>query len=184
MRLLVFGLGYTGAAIARSAEGFVVSGTVRADFADAHDTVAAATHLLSTVPPDQTGDPVLARYAEAIAAAANLRWIGYLSSTGVYGDRGGAAVDEATAPAPSSDRGRRRLAAEQAWAQFADRRAVDIFRLAGIYGPAARRSTNCVPARRGVSSGRATYSAGSIATTSRGRFWRRCARNLSPASGC
>ncbi len=135
MRLLIFGLGYTGAAIARSAEGFVVSGTVRADFAQAHDAVAAATHLLSTVPPDQTGDPVLARYAEAIAAAANLRWIGYLSSTGVYGDRGGARVDEATTPAPSSERGRRRLAAEPAWARFADRRAVDIFRLAGIYGP-------------------------------------------------
>jgi len=147
MRLLVFGLGYAGAAIARSAEGFVVCGTVRdsvaaADegiartfFADAHDAVAAATHLLSTVPPDHTGDPVLARYAEAIAATPNLRWIGYLSTTGVYGDRGGASVDEATTPAPSSDRGRRRLEAEQAWARFSDRRAVDIFRLAGIYGP-------------------------------------------------
>ena len=142
--LLIFGLGYCGhavAALARDA-GFTVCATVRdaqgdgtIAFGQADNAIAAATHLLSTVPPDQTGDPVLARFAEAIAAAPRLRWIGYLSSTVVYGDRGGGWVDEDTPPAPTQDRGHRRLAAESAWAGFADRHAVDIFRLAGIYGP-------------------------------------------------
>ena len=70
-----------------------------------------------------------------ILAAPDLVWIGYLSTTGVYGDRGGGWVDEDTPPAPSSDRGRRRLAAEMVWRNFTDRAAVDIFRVAGIYGP-------------------------------------------------
>jgi nucleoside-diphosphate-sugar epimerase len=87
------------------------------------------------VPPDKSGDPVLERYADAVAKAPELRWIGYLSTTGVYGDRGGGWVDEDTDVSPISDRGRRRLAAEEDWRQFADRRAVDVFRLAGIYGP-------------------------------------------------
>ncbi len=91
--------------------------------------------MLSTVPPDASGDPVLSRYADAIAGAPRLRWIGYLSTTGVYGDRGGAWVDETTQPMPMSDRSRRRLVAEQAWRRVADHRAIDIFRLAGIYGP-------------------------------------------------
>ena len=94
-----------------------------------------ATHLLSTAPPDGSGDPVLARHGDAIAGAPELRWIGYLSTTGVYGDRGGGWVDEDTVPSPISDRSRRRLAAEEDWRRFADRCAVDVFRLAGIYGP-------------------------------------------------
>ena len=149
-RLLVFGLGYVGRAVADAAAdaGIAVTGTTRSaaasseggvtciDFTDAGAAVVRATHLLCTAPPDGSGDPALARHGEAIAAAPDLRWVGYLSSTGVYGDRGGAWVDEATAPAPSSDRSRRRLAAELAWQRLADRRAVDILRLAGIYGPA------------------------------------------------
>ncbi len=151
--LLIFGLGYCGTAVADAARnaGFAVTGTVR--HASAADTVpfdaaapaiAAATHLLSTVPPDAQqegargrahGDPVLARYADAIAAAPHLRWIGYLSSTVVYGDRAGGWVDEDTPPAPSQERGQYRLAAEIAWGAFAGNRAVDVFRLAGIYGP-------------------------------------------------
>lgn len=101
--------------------------------------IGMATHVLSTVPPDPGtdghADPVLARYAAAIAAAPRLRWIGYLSSTVVYGDRAGGWVDEDTLPAPSQERGQRRLAAETAWGAFSGARAVDIFRLAGIYGP-------------------------------------------------
>ena len=149
MRLLVFGLGYTGIAVALAgvAAGIAVSGTVRdaadhaddgvvrIDFADADDAIASATHVLCTAPPDASGDPVLSRFGDAIAMAPRLRWIGYLSTTGVYGDRDGAWVDEDTEPAPISDRSRRRLAAEEAWRRFADRCAVDIFRLAGIYGP-------------------------------------------------
>jgi nucleoside-diphosphate-sugar epimerase len=149
-RLLIFGLGYCGTAVsdlARNA-GFVVTGTARqgvesgtVPFDAAAPVIAAATHLLSTVPPEggaaapALGDPVLARYADAIAAAPRLRWIGYLSSTVVYGDRDGGWVDEDTPPAPSQQRGRRRLAAENAWNAFAGNRAVDLFRLAGIYGP-------------------------------------------------
>ena len=144
--LLIFGLGYCGAAIgaAAVARGWTVGGTLR----DATRAPPAgitrvavdaaldrATHLLMTAPPDGDGDPLLTQHSAAIAQAANLRWIGYLSTTGVYGDRGGGWVDEASLPAPGSERTRRRVAAEGAWARFADRRAVDIFRLAGIYGP-------------------------------------------------
>ena len=142
--LLIFGLGYCGTAVATVARaaGINVTATVRqgaepntVPFHAAAPSIAAATHLLSTVPPDAQGDPVLARYAAAIAAAPRLRWIGYLSSTVVYGDRGGGWVDEDTPPAPSQERGHRRLAAETAWGAFAGSRAVDVFRLAGIYGP-------------------------------------------------
>lgn len=142
--LVIFGLGYTGTAIAAAARmaGFTVTATSRAadgecvPFDHAEPAIAAATHALVTVPPDAVaGDPVLARYAAAIAAAPALRWIGYLSSTVVYGDRAGGWVDEDTPPAPSQARGRCRLDAEIAWTRSAGRSALDIFRLAGIYGP-------------------------------------------------
>lgn len=143
-RLLIFGLGFCGTAVARAAReaGFAVSGTARGRagcgivaFEEAASEIEAATHLLSTVPPGVQGDPVLDRYGLAIAAAPRLGWIGYFSSTAVYGDRGGAWVDEDTEPAPNGDRGRRRLAAEARWSAFADHIRVDIFRLAGVYGP-------------------------------------------------
>lgn len=142
-RLFIFGLGYCGGAIARAAAaaGFSVTGTTRAGlngtipFDAAEDSIQSATHLLTTAAPGANGDPVLARYHEAIEAAPGLRWIGYLSSTVVYGDRGGAWVDEETPAAPSQVRGRRRVDAEEAWSGFSGRRAVDLFRLAGIYGP-------------------------------------------------
>jgi nucleoside-diphosphate-sugar epimerase len=141
-RLLIFGLGYCGFAIARAAEaaGFSVAGTSRAGadgtiaFDAAEPAIGSATHLLTTAAPDASSDPVLARYASVIGSAPELLWIGYLSSTVVYGDRNGGWVDEDTPPAPSQARGQRRLDAENAWLGFADRRAVDIFRLAGIYG--------------------------------------------------
>jgi nucleoside-diphosphate-sugar epimerase len=142
-RLLLFGRGYAGAAIATAADaaGFTVIATTRQGldrsirFDQAEAAIHSATHLLTTAAPDEAGDPVLARYGAAIAAAPNLRWIGYLSSTVVYGDRGGGWVDEDTTPAPSQSRGQRRLDAENAWRARAGRRCVDIFRLAGIYGP-------------------------------------------------
>lgn len=135
--LAMFGVGYVGSAVAQAmtAESLPVVGITRANFAEADAAIAAATHLLSTVPPDETGDPVLLRHGEAIASAPRLKWIGYISTTGVYGDRDGGWVDENTEPAPQSDRSRRRLAAEWAWRALADRRAVDLFRLGGIYGP-------------------------------------------------
>ncbi len=141
--LLIFGLGYSGRAVARAAmaSGYRVAGTTRAGdtgtlaFAAAAPALATATHLLITAAPDEGGDPVLARYGAEIAAAPHLRWIGYLSSTGVYGDHAGALVDETTPPRPAAPRAQRRVAAERAWQDFADRCAVDLLRLAGIYGP-------------------------------------------------
>ena len=148
-RLLIFGLGYSGAAIAQAAAGagWLVTATSRDPanatappgtgliaFSDAKAALRDATHLVATAPPGEDGDPVLVRYGEAIRAAP-ARWAGYLSTTGVYGDRGGAWVDEATPPAPSSARSRRRLAAEDSWRKACAGRALDLFRLAGIYGP-------------------------------------------------
>src|SRR6202161_40647 len=141
--LLIFGLGYSGSAVADAARarGYEVSGTTRRGldgsvrFDDAETAVQSATHLLITTAPGEDGDPVLARYRTIIEAAPALRWIGYLSSTAVYGDRGGEWVDEDTPVAPLQARGQRRVGAEDAWARFADRRGVEIFRLAGIYGP-------------------------------------------------
>jgi nucleoside-diphosphate-sugar epimerase len=148
--ILIFGLAYCGRAIAQAAAqaGCRVAATVRvadptppeADveivpFEAAGSAITSATGIVITVPPDEAGDPVLLRHTEALSAAPALRWIGYLSSTGVYGDLDGGSVDEDTEPDPQSPRARRRMRAEQAWSGFAGRCAVDIFRLAGIYGP-------------------------------------------------
>ena len=137
-RLVVFGPGYSGAALAGAAAsaGFdVITITRQTAAADTRAALARATHALSTVPPDGEHDPVLSHYADDLARAPALRWIGYLSTTGVYGDRGGEWVDEATTPTPHSARAARRVAAEAGWARLADRCAVDLFRLGGIYGP-------------------------------------------------
>ena len=140
-RLLIFGLGYCGSAIAAQARAaaFHVAATSRSGapgtlrFDAAEKEIAAATHIVTTAAPDENGDPVLARYAAAIAVAPALKWIGYLSSTVVYGNRDGGWVDEDTPPAPTQARGLRRVQGEDAWAALPF--AIDIFRLAGIYGP-------------------------------------------------
>jgi nucleoside-diphosphate-sugar epimerase len=149
-RMVILGLGYSGAAIGQeaAARGFEVWGTRRdpgsgppvpgvtiIPFADASDAVRGATHVVSTAAPLPQGDPGLLAHRGALRDAPDLRWVGYLSTTGVYGDRGGGWVDETSRPAPGQDRSRLRLAAEQAWADFADRAAVDLFRTGGIYGP-------------------------------------------------
>lgn len=132
MRLFVFGLGYAASAIA-DASGWPVlattrdgrAGTIRFDDeASVRAGIAASTHILSSVPPDHGGDPVLARYGDAFAG----RWLGYLSSTGVYGDSGGAWVDES---APIRGRRAARNAADATWLELGAR----VFRLPGIYGP-------------------------------------------------
>ncbi|MEC9433203.1 MAG: SDR family oxidoreductase [Pseudomonadota bacterium] len=100
--------------------------------------LAAASHLLISAGPDAEGDPALrAAGAEIAAAAGGLDWAGYLSTTGVYGDRGGDWIDETAERAPSTRRGAWRVAAEDAWlALHRDHGLpVHIFRLAGIYGP-------------------------------------------------
>jgi nucleoside-diphosphate-sugar epimerase len=99
--------------------------------------VGEADCALVSVPPGATGDPVLAAFDDEFAHAKNLRAIAYLSTVGVYGDYGGAWVDERTIPKPVLPRSRQRLAAEQTWLDLGKRLgvAVAILRLAGIYGP-------------------------------------------------
>jgi nucleoside-diphosphate-sugar epimerase len=138
--LVVFGPGYTGQAILRAAaQGRVAAVGIgrRSGFGTkaADEAVARATGVVSTVPPDDSGDPVLRAHGAAIRAAA-LRWVGYCSTTGVYGDRAGGWVDEATEPAPGQPRSIRRLQAEQAWRDAVPASAgLDLLRIAGIYGP-------------------------------------------------
>ncbi|MBB4838254.1 nucleoside-diphosphate-sugar epimerase [Sphingomonas kyeonggiensis] len=127
MRLLVFGPGYSASRLIAWLAGRAEIATVtRETFVGRAGEIAGATHILSTVPPG-ADDPVLAAYGREIAASG--AWIGYLSSTGVYGDTGGAWVDE-TAPIGT---GRRtaRSEADAAWLALGAR----VFRLPGIYGP-------------------------------------------------
>ena len=95
------------------------------------------THLLISTPPDDDGDPAFLAHAEDFAALKSLEWVGYLSTTGVYGDQDGCWVDETTEPNPTSRRGARRLKAEEQWLSLYHSYGlpVHIFRLAGIYGP-------------------------------------------------
>jgi nucleoside-diphosphate-sugar epimerase len=155
--LFCFGLGYSATFLARRllAQGWRVSGTCRTSekqtqlkaigidahlfdrdrpLANAPVALRGVTHLLSSVPPDAHGDPVIdAHRAEIDAVAPALAWIGYLSTTGVYGDRAGGWVDETSVLEPSGERGRRRLAAERSWLGL--QQPAHLFRLAGIYGP-------------------------------------------------
>lgn len=101
--------------------------------ADLRPFLEEASHVLSSVAPTETGDPVLADLGQALAASDHLEWVGYLSTTGVYGDHGGGWVDENTPLSPSTKRGQMRVAAESAWQELD--LALHIFRLAGIYGP-------------------------------------------------
>ncbi len=161
MKLFCFGLGYSSLALARAlqAEGWEIAGTVRtgdkqaalkAEGIEAHifdgsgpmaDGAAAldgTTHLLDSIPPQEAlPAPPLAWHASDIAQLEDLDWVGYLSTTGVYGDHGGGWVDEETPPTPNLERGRLRLEAEHMWLVMAERYAlpVHVFRLAGIYGP-------------------------------------------------
>jgi nucleoside-diphosphate-sugar epimerase len=130
-RLWIFGLGYTASRITDRlrADGWNVAGTGRAgtpfdDEAAVRRGVADATHILSSVPPEANHDPVLRRYADAFGD----RWLGYLSSTGVYGDVAGAWVDES---APVKGRRVNRNQADLDWQAVGAR----VFRLPGIYGP-------------------------------------------------
>ncbi|MGL4280377.1 MAG: SDR family oxidoreductase [Albidovulum sp.] len=154
--LLCFGLSYTAAALVRRLDpGWQIIGTTRRrekaerlrsagietliwPGEDIHPALDRATHILISIAPDEAGDPVLAAHDEEIARAApHLRWLGYLSTTGVYGDHGGGWVDETTPLTPSTLRGRSRVLAESQWQALADRSGLPlhIFRLAGIYGP-------------------------------------------------
>ena len=154
--LLSFGHGYSSAALAAllGPAGWRIIGTTRsADKAramvaagvepliwpgtDPAPALADATHLLTSVAPGEGGDPVLAAHGPAIAAARHLQWLGYLSTTGVYGHHGGDWVDESAALNPATERGAARVLAEAAWTDLCRTAGLPlhIFRLAGIYGP-------------------------------------------------
>ncbi len=158
-KLFAFGFGYSAEVLARRlGTGWHIAGTCRtedkraelaardidahvfdgsATLANASAVLAGTTHLLSSVPAEDAGDPVLARHGNDIARLKSLRWVGYLSTTGVYGDRDGGWVDEESVLRPTGERGRRRVAAEAEWLDLWRRHGVPVhvFRLAGIYGP-------------------------------------------------
>ncbi|HXC27850.1 MAG TPA: SDR family oxidoreductase [Stellaceae bacterium] len=135
MKLLVFGLGYTARAfVRRLGPEWTVVATSRGDSRVPllpEGGLADVTHLLVSIPPDETGDPALDCHGEGLSALKSLRWLGYLSTTGVYGTRDGGWVDESAELRPSSPRAKRRAAAEQGWLGL----GAHVFRLAGIYGP-------------------------------------------------
>ncbi len=172
--LFCFGLGYSARRLCRRLlqEGWQISGTSRSQIscdrlvAEGFDAVTfdgsepvgnfaklfdGVTHLLISTPPGEMGDPVLNMHANDLAAAAGqLTWSGYLSTTGVYGDRQGGWVDETSELVPATERGRRRVEAETGWCRLYDtaRLPLHIFRLAGIYGPG---SNQLVSLRNGKS---------------------------------
>lgn len=157
-RLFVFGLGYSMTRLARRLRdlGWQVAGTtrdadrlerLRDEGFEAHafgpdqpldpTALTGTTHLIQSISPEESGDPAVPALAESLRALPELRWAGYLSTPSVYGDRGGAWIDESADPTPGSPRGWKRLESERAWfAAFQDTGvAVQVFRLAGIYGP-------------------------------------------------
>jgi nucleoside-diphosphate-sugar epimerase len=161
MQVFIFGAGYSGKAFAaaRPDAVTVIAGTTRspakcaglaaaglspflfdgvAISSDIAAVLAATTHLVASIAPDEAGDPVLLAGRDLIAnRMPALRWIGYLSTVGVYGDHGGAWIDEGAACRPASARSRRRVEAERAWLDMGAVRNVPIavLRLSGIYGP-------------------------------------------------
>lgn len=160
MKLFVFGMGFSATffSLQAHARGVQITGTVRSrDKAAAlsgagltmrvfgqasidgeiEADIAASDAMLISVPPDADGDPVLRAYRTQIVAAPKLRWIGYLSTIGVYGNHNGAWIDEQTPVNATNARSRHRAAAEREWLALgtASNIPVQVFRLAGIYGP-------------------------------------------------
>jgi len=158
--LFCFGLGYCAGVLSGrlKAQGWTISGTatnaenISALKREGYDAflfdrperdpaiVSAlnrATHVLLSIPPGENGDPALRVYGDDIAASPSIAWIGYYSSVSVYGDFKGEWVDEKTMPRPVTDRGTRRLTAENRWTELgrASGKSVVILRLPGIYGP-------------------------------------------------
>lgn len=155
-RLFCFGFGFTARQISADYPQWRVMGTSRSPAFDPAPRAPSlfafrrgqriesfaeiarnVSHILLSIPPDDAGDPVFDVMAEDILRLPKLEWVGYLSTTGVYGDLDGGWVDEETPYNPSGDRGRRRMRAEQDWRGLYERKGlpVHIFRLPGIYGP-------------------------------------------------
>jgi nucleoside-diphosphate-sugar epimerase len=157
MKLFCFGFGYTANVLAARLAGqdIAIAGTrTRADVsaitginvaayrgdgrsADVAQLLQHTTHVLVSIPPDLEGDATVRDFGQDLAALQSLRWIGYLSTIGVYGDAQGGWVDEDSPARPQSERSLKRLRAEMQWRAFgqAHGKRVEIFRLPGIYGP-------------------------------------------------
>jgi nucleoside-diphosphate-sugar epimerase len=170
--LLCLGMGYSALHIARrlSGDGWQVTGTCRTEqkAAALHregfgalvfdgeqpsegmmDALQGVTHLLCSIPPDKRGDPAISHHGADMAGAVHqLAWIGYLSTIGVYGDRGCDWVDEDTPTAPVSDSSRFRVAAENQWLELGAAQDIPtcLFRLPGIYGPGGRNQIDALRA--------------------------------------
>ena len=169
MKLVVFGLGFSAKAFVDFASDRFsdITATVtsqekatrltndhchvcvfNAEYADPKifDALREADAVLISIGPDEKGDPVLRRFAREIETSNTITWIGYLSTIGVYGDAQGGWVDETTPPTPSHHRTRMRVKVEQEWVSLGTRakKAVHIFRLAGIYGPGRNPILNLV----------------------------------------
>jgi nucleoside-diphosphate-sugar epimerase len=114
-----------------------------------HAALSHATHLLISAAPGDSGDPILLSHHDAFASAPKLQAVVYLSSLGVYGDHGGAWLNESAAATPAHERGGARLRAEQAWQALGRRRSVPVavLRLAGIYGPGQNAFTRLLAGR-------------------------------------
>lgn len=160
-KIFIFGLGFSAMTLARrlTSGGWRVAGSARTpekaealraqgveavvfDGAAPGPGVATAldgaTHVLQSIPPGEVGDPVLIHHrADLAARSGTIRWLGYLSTLGVYGDHDGAWIDETAATAPVSPRNARRVVAEQDWLRFGEEAGIPVmlFRIAGIYGP-------------------------------------------------
>jgi len=208
--LFCFGLGYSAKVLAARLRhgGFRVTGTNRAPALDpdarAFDAqhpfqdgwLEGVTHLLISIPPDAAGDPVLRDAGASLARRAQqFAWVGYLSTTGVYGDHGGGWVDEDTQVHPGPGRSTWRARAEAGWLALHREHGlpVHIFRLAGIYGPGRNALVNVLAgtARRIDAPGQlfsrihvediATVLQASIARPNPGRIYNVC--DDEPAAG-
>ena len=158
--LFCFGLGFTAVRLSKRllATGWKVSGTNRtlektknfqdmgiishlfdgsAPIKNMQELLSDVTHLVSSIPPSSAGDVALSWHGKELREAPELKWVSYLSTPAVYGDRGGGLVSESDGLKPTTLRGKRRLAAECAWTENFSKTAVSlqIMRLAGIYGP-------------------------------------------------
>eukprot|EP00808_Paulinella_micropora_P013789 g64364.t1 len=157
LKLLIFGCGYSATRLANSLvqDGWQVVCTHRervdenfVSYKFSRDSplpptaFEGVTHVLDSIPPDEKGQPSVDMHGKDLAALDSLVWVGYLSTTGVYGDHGGAWVDENSVTKPTNTRSVWRLNAEKSWLNWARQsgKHTQIFRLSGIYGPGPGKS--------------------------------------------
>tara|TARA_B110000459_G_scaffold201315_1_gene251722 strand:+ start:821 stop:1660 length:840 start_codon:yes stop_codon:yes gene_type:complete len=154
-KLLIYGYGYTASYLAESLENenyLIVASSrdekklttnnkniklINNDYVSDHLLKDDITHILISVPPNDTGDIFIQNYKDILVKNKNIEWIGYLSATNVYGDHNGELVNERSETKPTTKKGSNRLLAEKQWIELNSKfnLPIKIFRLAGIYGP-------------------------------------------------